>query len=119
MIKNSVTVLDSDVAKKSGIKTRWTLFTAIPDGKNGIYLVRSIVDQSTGHLIEVTNLHSTRRTKNGTSRGLVTSPRGQAQGHSAPTDSTISIAELLNIVKEAKASGGKMGRLRLGSGDAK
>ncbi len=97
ILNNSIVVNEAH-PKREGVKNTWILLGMATDSNGTPVYVRSVVNQSTNELEEVNSLYSVYGKKSEAGRSVAAYASGKSIG--APSSSTITIAELLNGVKE-------------------
>lgn len=97
ILNNSIVVNEAH-PKREGVKNTWILLGMATDSNGMPVYVRSVVNQSTNELEEVNSLYSVYGKKNEAGRSVAAYASGKSIG--APSSSTVTIAELLNGVKE-------------------
>ena len=97
ILNNSIVVNEAH-PKREGVKNTWILLGMATDSNGTPVYVRSVVNQSTNELEEVNSLYSVYGKKSEAGRSVAAYASGKSIG--APSSSTVTIAELLNGVKE-------------------
>lgn len=95
ILKNSIVVNEAD-PKKGGVRNTWVLLGAAKTETGRLAIVRSVVNQSTSQLEDVSSLYAVYGKEKGASRSK--SAQAWQYAGALPTGSTISIAELLKNV---------------------
>lgn len=98
ILSNSI-VVNEATPKKNGVRNSWIMLGAAQDGNDRRIYVRSVINQSTGHLDDVSALYAAYAKKEEAGRTFSV-PGASANGLGNRTNFTISIADLLNGVKD-------------------
>ena len=95
ILNNSIVINEAD-PKKEGVKNSWILLGAAMDRDGRLIYVRSVVNQSTLEIDDVSALYAVYGKKN--EAGRVVTAYERANGSGVPSSLTISIADLLEGV---------------------